>query len=128
MGASAVIHTASFYAVDDWRGARYRVSRSHPRGRKTQWGTLPFLYPPRELLAAYRAGMMDFSAFSGEYIASLEEGKRNSSDFQDWLRTVPSLGEFTLLCFERAGEKCHRLVLAEWLLEQAPELSQGSIR
>ena len=128
METGAVVHTASFYAVDDWRGARYRVSRSHPRGRKTRWGTLPFLYPPRELLVAYRAGMLDFGAFSREYVASLEEGKRSSNDFQDWLRTAPSLGDFTLLCFERAGENCHRLVLAEWLLEQAPGLSLGSIR
>lgn len=125
---SSVLHTASFYAVDDWRGVRYRVSRSHPRGRKTQWETLPFLYPPRELLDVYRAGMLDFNAFSAEYVASLEEGKRNSAEFQDWLQTAPSLGEFTLLCFERAGENCHRLVLAEWLLGQTPRLSRGSIR
>lgn len=122
------LHTASFYTVDDWRGVRYRVSRSHPRGRKTQWETLPFLYPPRELLDVYRAGMLDFNDFSAEYVASLEEGKRNSAEFQDWLQTAPSLGEFTLLCFERAGENCHRLVLAEWLLGQTPGLSRGSIR
>ena len=124
----SVLHTASFYAEDDWHGARYRVSRGHPRGRKTQWETLPFLYPPRELLDVYRAGMLDFSAFSGEYVACLEEGKRNSAEFQNWLQTAPSLGEFTLLCFERAGENCHRFVLAEWLLEQAPGLARGSIR
>ena len=126
--AGAVLHTASFYAVDDWRGLRYRVSRSHPRGQKTRWETLPFLYPPRELLSIYRAGMLDFSAFSRNYVAALEEGKRNSAEFQDWLDGMPSRGEFTLLCFERAGENCHRLVLAEWLLNQAPGLIRGSIR
>ena len=126
--SGAVLHTASFYAVDDWRGLRYRVSRSHPRGRKAEWETLPFLYPPRELLAVYRAGALGFSAFSREYVAYLEERKRSSAEFQDWLQAAPSRGEFTLLCFERAGEHCHRLVLAEWLLKQAPGLARGSIR
>ena len=51
-----MLYTASFYAPDNWEGMRYRVSRSHPRGRLTQWDTLPFLYPARDLLVAYRTG------------------------------------------------------------------------
>ena len=123
-----ILHTASFYAADDWRGVRYRVSRGHPRGRKTDWETLPFLYPARELLVAYRAGILDFEGLSQEYLAGLEEQNRGSKQFQQWLETVPSLGEFTLLCFERAGENCHRRVLAQWLLANVTGLELGHMR
>lgn len=123
-----MLYTASFYAPDNWEGLRYRVSRSHPRGRRTQWETLPFLYPARDLLVAYRAGELDFAALSAEYRRSLDLRHSESVDLQDWLAGVPELGDFTLLCFEREGEPCHRKVLAEWLLEQAPGLVLGRIR
>ena len=59
-----MLYTASYYDPQDWVGQPYRVSRAHPRGRKTQWETLPFLYPPLELLRAYRQGDLDFEALS----------------------------------------------------------------
>lgn len=123
-----MLYTASFYAPDNWEGLRYRVSRSHPRGRRTQWGTLPFLYPARDLLVAYRAGELDFAGLSAEYRVSLDLCRSESADLQNWLNMIPDLGDFTLLCFEREGQPCHRRVLAEWLLEQMPGLVLGRIR
>ena len=123
-----MLYTASFYAPDNWEGLRYRVSRSHPRGRRTQWETLPFLYPARDLLVAYRAGEVDFAALSAEYRSSLDLRHEESADLQEWLAVMPDLGDFTLLCFEREGQPCHRTVLAEWLLERAPGLVRGRIR
>ena len=123
-----MLYTASFYAPDNWEGLRYRVSRSHPGGRRTQWETLPFLYPARDLLVAYRAGEVDFAALSAEYRSSLDLRHEESADLQEWLAVMPDLGDFTLLCFEREGQPCHRIVLAEWLLERAPGLVRGRIR
>ena len=123
-----MLYTASFYAPDNWEGLRYRVSRSHPRGRRTQWETLPFLYPARDLLVAYRAGEVDFAALSAEYRSSLDLRHEESADLQEWLAVMPDLGDFTLLCFAREGQPCHRIVLAEWLLERAPGLVRGRIR
>ena len=123
-----MLYTASFYAPGNWEGLRYRVSRSHPRGRRTQWETLPFLYPARDLLVAYRAGELDFAALSAEYRSSLDLRHEESADLQDWLARITDLGDFTLLCFEREGQPCHRVVLAEWLLERAPGLVRGRIR
>ena len=123
-----MLYTASFYAPGNWEGLRYRVSRSHPRGRRTQWETLPFLYPARDLLAAYRTGELDFAALSAGYRSSLDLRHDESPDLRDWLARIPDLGDFTLLCFEREGQPCHRRVLAEWLLEQAPGLVLGRIR
>ena len=106
----------------------YRVSRGHPRGRKTQWGTLPFLYPTRPLLLAYRAGELDFAGLETEYREELERSNRESPEFQSWMEGAPSLGDFTLLCFEKAGKPCHRRILARWLVERAPHLSLGELR
>ena len=123
-----MLYTASFYAPEDWVGRAYRVSRQHPRGRKVQWETLPLVDPARELLRAYRAHQIDFSQFANDYREGLEQQFERSAEFQEWVRSVPSLDDFTLLCFERAGEPCHRLVLARWLGEKVPELEVGALR
>jgi len=123
-----MLYTASYYAQENWQGLRYRVSRSHPRGRKTDWDTLPFLYPARGILDAYRAGDLDFGGMSAEYRISLNHRHRESADMQDWLDKMPDLGDFTLLCFEPEGKSCHRLVLADWLLETVPGLALGQKR
>lgn len=123
-----MLYTASFYAPENWRGLRYRVSRSHPRGRRTDWDTLPFLYPARDLLVAYRGGELDFAGLSSEYRNSLELRHNESADLQDWMNKMPDLGDFTLLCFEAEGKPCHRVVLADWLLEKVHGLVLGGIR
>ena len=123
-----MLYTASFYAPEDWVGRTYRISRQHPRGRKVQWETLPLVYPARDLLRAFRAHQVDFSQFADEYREGLDQQLESSAEFQEWVRSAPSLGDFTLLCFERAGEPCHRLVLARWLLERVPGLALGELR
>ena len=123
-----VLYTACFYDPQDWMGRPYRVSRAHPRGRKTQWETLPFLYPPRDLLRAYRAGDIGFLDLKRDYLAGLEAAIGRAGELQEWLATVPTLDQFTLLCFERAGQACHRLVLARWLQERVASVELGALR
>ena len=123
-----MLYTASFYAPEEWVGQAYRVSRQHPRGRSVQWETLPFLYPDWELLRAYRNNDVDFAALSEQYRQGLDQTCETSIDFITWLFEVPFLGDFTLLCFERSGEPCHRMALAQWLLEKVPELQVGKLR
>ena len=123
-----VLYTASFYDTQDWVGRVYRVSRAHPRGRKTQWETLPFFYPPRDLLRAYRADDIDFPDFQRDYLAGLEAAICSAGELREWLAAVPSLDQFTLLCFERAGQACHRRVLAGWLKERVDSVELGELR
>ena len=123
-----MLYTASYYVPEDWRGQAYRVSRGHPRGRKTQWETLPFLYPSRGLLQAYQSGAMDFAGLETDYRGELASSRWGSSEFQDWLDRLPSQGDFTLLCFEKAEQPCHRRILARWLLETVPSLELGALR
>ena len=123
-----MLHTASFYDPQDWQGRCYRVSRAHPRGRRTQWEIAPFLYPERQLLRAYRRGDLDFAALSLEYRQGLDEAYSQSEQFQEWALSLPSLEQVTLLCFERGGKPCHRAVAADWLIEQVPGLKSGDLR
>ena len=123
-----MLYTASYYDPQDWVGQPYRVSRAHPRGRKTQWETLPFLYPPLELLRAYRQGDLDFEALSAAYLENLEQKALVNHGLRRWLERLPSLGDVTLLCFERGADPCHRRVAARWLREKAPGLVLGELR
>ena len=59
-----MLYTASFYAPENWIGQPFRVSHQHPRGKRVQWESLPFFYPERDLLRAYRQGDLDFDALS----------------------------------------------------------------
>ena len=123
-----MLYTASFYAPQDWVGHYYRVSRAHPRGKPVLWDTLPFLYPPLELLRAYRSGAVDFAAFTQEYRRVLDAGYGELAQFREWVDGLPSSQDLTLLCFERAGRPCHRVELARWLLERVPCLRCGKLR
>ena len=123
-----MLYTASFYAPQDWVGKRYRVSRQHPRGRRTEWEVLPFLYPALELLRAYRSKEIDFAELSREYERGLDEDFSRPGEFRTWVEAVLDLGDFTLLCFEPAGQPCHRRVLGPWLVERVPGLELGQLR
>ena len=123
-----MLYTASYYAMEDWQGQVYRVSRGHPRGRKSLWETLPFLYPSRILLQTYQSGAVDFAGLEIEYREELASSRRESPKFQEWLDRLPSQGDFTLLCFEKADQPCHRRILARWLLETVPLLELGALR
>ena len=123
-----MLYTASYYDPQDWVGQPCRVSRAHPRGRKTQWDTLSFLYPPLELLRSYRDGQLDFEALSSAYRRNLDEKLLVDYRLRKWLEQLPDLGDVTLLCFERGDDPCHRRVAALWLQEHVPGLVLGALR
>jgi uncharacterized protein YeaO (DUF488 family) len=123
-----LLNTASFYAPEHWKGRCYRVSRAHPRGQRVQWETLPLVYPPRELLRAYRDREVDFGAFSRRYRMALDENYGRLAQFREWASGLPLMDDFTLLCFEREGLPCHRRELARWLLDRVPGLEAGELR
>ena len=123
-----MLYTASFYEPGHWVGTRYRISRAHPRGRKTEWEVQPALYPSRALLTDYRQGNIGFAELDIRYRDELEGTLDQDADFRVFLERLPDAGDFTLLCFEPAGDPCHRRSAAAWLLERVPELSLGRLR
>ena len=123
-----MLYTASFYEPGHWVGTRYRISRAHPRGRKTEWEVQPALYPSRALLTDYRQGNIGFAELDIRYRDELDGTLEKDADFRAFLERLPDAGDFTLLCFEPAGDPCHRRSAAAWLLERVPELSLGRLR
>ena len=123
-----MLHTASFYDPQDWKGRCFRVSRAHPRGRRPQWETAPAFYPQRELLKDYRSGTLDFTALERAYRLGLDAAYAEQAQFREWLHELPALGDFTLLCFERGEKPCHRRIAARWLLECLPKLYCGELK
>ena len=86
-----MLYTASFYEPRHGVGVRCRISRAHPRGRRTDWEMQPALYPSRALLTEYRSGYIDFPVLDARYREELDA---------------------TLLCFEPPGEPCRRRLAA----------------
>ena len=123
-----MIYTASYYDPQDWVGQPYRVSRAHPRGRRTQWDTMSSLYPPLELLRAYQGGELDFATFTEAYRKNLDQKLLVDYRLRKWLERLPEIVPVTLLCFERGEELCHRRVAAQWLCDQVPQLELGSLK
>ena len=123
-----MLYTASFYHPEHWQGTAYRISRAHPRGRRTNWEVQPFLYPSRQLLTEYREGALDFAGLTGRYREELDTNYKWEAEFQDWLAALKPEEDFTLLCFEPEGEPCHRRVAAAWLLERSPDIRLGQLR
>ncbi len=123
-----MLYTASFYDPDHWVGQRFRVSRAHPRGMRTQWEALPFLNPPRELLRSYQSGAVDFESLAGAYQRELDALYQQGGEFQEWVDGLAASGDVTLLCFERGDKACHRRVAAQWLLDRTPKLGCGELR
>ncbi len=123
-----MLYTASFYQPEHWAGTRYRISRGHPRGRAADWQTLPALYPSRALLADYRQGSVTFAGLDARYREELDETHRQNAEFRAFLEQLPAMGDFTLLCFEPAGQPCHRRCAAAWLLERVPAIELGRLR
>lgn len=123
-----MLYTASFYERGHWVGARYRISRGHPRGRRAEWELQPALYPSRGLLSAYRRGEIGFGELDARYREELEATRQGDAAFRAFLEGLAGAGDFTLLCFEAAGEPCHRRCAAAWLLERAPGVELGRLR
>lgn len=123
-----MLYTASFYQPRHWVGIRYRISRAHPRGRRTEWEAQPALYPSRGLLTEYRSGDLDFAALDVRYREELDAMFERNPDFRAFLDALPEIGDFTLLCFEPEGTPCHRRSAAAWLLERVSGLELGRLR
>ena len=123
-----MLYTASFYQPRHWVGVRYRISRAHPRGRRTEWEVLPSLYPSRGLLTEYRSGDLDFAGLDVRYREELDGAWERDPEFRAFLEGLPGLGDLTLLCFEPEGAPCHRRSAAAWLLERVSGLELGRLR
>ncbi len=116
---NGLILTKSIYEpVDAKDGLRVLVTRYYPRGVKRERFDLWIreLSPSAKLLRSYKAGDIDWRKFSADFTKELD-----NTESQKALRNLQELskkGNVTLLCYERAGENCHRLILERLLSKE----------
>ncbi len=99
-------------------GRRVLVTQYWPRGvsRSRVDEYVRTLAPSRELVRAYKDGLIAWTAFRDRYIAEMQRPEAEAE-----VRRLADLArreDITLLCVCREGEPCHRLALRE-LVEQA---------
>jgi uncharacterized protein (DUF488 family) len=71
----------------------------------------PPLAPPWPLVSAFKRGAVNEERYRREYILTVLSKLDPEKVFAD-------LGEDAiLLCYEKAGEHCHRRIVAEWLAD-----------
>jgi len=107
------IYTASFFEPENWRGEIFSIARRMPTGVGAK--RLPIFAPPARLLRRYKKRLIDEDEYAEEYLISLETKIGHFPIFAitNIFKDMPK--EVTLLCRERAGEFCHRNILADFL-------------
>lgn len=87
-----------------------------------EYHTVPALAPGKQLLAAYRAGTVDWDAYTTRYLAELDPRL-----IQPALAAL-DLDRACLLCAEDSAAQCHRRLAAEWLQQRHPGLQLVHLR
>jgi len=87
-----------------------------------EYRTVPALAPGKQLLADYRAGALDWGAYTTRYLAELD------SDLVQQGLIGLNLDHACLLCAEDSPAQCHRRLAAEWLQLRHPGLQLVHLR
>jgi uncharacterized protein YeaO (DUF488 family) len=98
-----------FQPADEGDGLRVLITRYYPRGvRKTHFDYwIQALAPSRDLLLQYKEGKVGWSEFKTNFLAEI----RDNNDSLDAIHALNDYGrseKITLLCYEKAGNPCHR--------------------
>lgn len=87
-----------------------------------EYHTVPALAPGKQLLTDYRAGNLDWEAYTRHYLTELDV---------DLIRKALAglaLNRACLLCAEDSPAQCHRRLAAEWLQQRHPGLRLVHLR
>lgn len=99
----------SYYARSSGHERAVSISASAPTYFKGNH--IKTLAPTWEILDAYKAGKIDENEYAKRYISLLEDERKLTP-----LSVYNAIPNGTiLLCYEKAGDFCHRRVLAEWV-------------
>jgi len=110
-------HTASFFEKGKHRGICFSIAFSQPS--TCSFPSLNMLKPSPKLLSRFRAKKISEQLYERSYI---RETLRKTSP-KELIRKILSMcpahqiqiSDVTLLCWEPAGEFCHRRLVMDWL-------------
>jgi uncharacterized protein YeaO (DUF488 family) len=116
------IYAASYFEPSNHHGKLVGISRTTPKGFVVQ-ERLSLLVPSKELLADWKAGALDEAQYTARYRTELQS---KFPKIRYWLDAVDPAEDVTLLCWERAGEFCHRNLVLKLVERHRPECYGGS--
>ena len=103
------ISFAAYFDVNNHVGRVFGISVTQPRGY--EFPTFSELVPPSDLVWTAKSGGISWEGYTEIYIAHLE---LNRERIIQWVEFVPP-DEFTLCCWERNPQRCHRSIAAHYL-------------
>ncbi|HEY9650151.1 MAG TPA: hypothetical protein V6C95_05775 [Coleofasciculaceae cyanobacterium] len=115
-----MIYTASYFEPHNHHGQLVSISRSTPKGFQLD-GKLACFMPSAHLLAGWKKGIPE-----GRYIDIYrEEIRANLPIIRVWMKALNPDEDMTLLCWEKAGDFCHRNLVAKMIEVHRPDCFGG---
>ena len=115
------IYSASYFEPENHHGLLVSISRSHPRSFKVD-SQLPFLAPSQSLLEDWKHHQLTETEYTERYRQELQQ---SWSQILPWLVSLTPEGDCTLLCWEKAGEFCHRNLAMKLIRKHRPDCYGG---
>lgn len=103
---------------------RISIARWKPKGVVALEYKL--LAPSESLLKKFKAGKIDVNGFAKEYYRDVLN-KLSVEEVMRYFNLVSNGNDIVLLCFEKSDAFCHRLLVAEWLMQHGIEVEEYSI-
>lgn len=116
-----MLYFASYFHANHQHGLKLSISRSIPKDFKTD-GRLEFLIPNSELLAAWKEKRVGEAAYTQRY---REQLKQSWTEVRNWLNSLDSQFNETLLCWEKPNAFCHRNLVAKLVQKHRPDCYGG---
>ena len=123
-----VVKTKSIYEpAEEEDGIRVLITRYYPRGVKKShfdyW--LRELSPSKELLFSHKEDKTSWSEFKINLLSEIKDNK-DSLDAIYALNNYSQFDNVTLLCYEKAGNPCHRYLIRD--LVDDPKLLSSNFK
>ena len=116
-----MLYSASYFEPQNHHGSLVSISRSHPRSFQVD-DQLPFLAPSQRLLDDWKHHQLTEEGYIDRYRQELQQAW---PQVNSWLASLTPEGDCTLLCWEKAGEFCHRNLAMKVVRKHRPDCYSG---
>jgi len=109
--------TCSFFEAPKYEGEKYSIANSQPKPEL--YPVKLYLSPAWELVCGLKNKFLTEEVFTKRYIQQLNNlGVYAVKDLQKQCDKIVEGHNIIYLCWEAAGEFCHRYIMAHWFQEK----------
>ena len=116
-----MIYTASYSESQNHHGKLVPISRGTYKNVSTK-NALPFFMPSSNLLKDWKAKKLTKEQYINIF---REEMRANLPQIKEWLNSLDPKEDQTLVCYEKAGEFCHRNLIIKFVQRDRPDCFGG---